>query len=187
MAKKNGSSGPRCIALAGPFGAGKTTLLESILWITGATTRKGSVQAGSTIGDSSPEARARQMSVEVNCATAHYMDETLTFLDCPGSIEFLQETLNVLAGADAVIVVCEPDKTKTAMLQPFLKRLSDLGIPHLLFVNKIDKASGSLRDLLAVLQEVAPKPLLLRQIPIWENGVVTGFVDLALEIGRAHV
>jgi elongation factor G len=185
MAGKNGGSGPRCVALVGPYGAGKTTLLESILWITGAIQRKGSIQAGNTVGDSSPEARARQMSVETNCATTRYLDESFTFLDCPGSIEFLQETLNVLPAIDAAVVVCEPEAAKAAMLQPYLKRLADLNIPHALFVNKIDKANGSLRETLAILQEVAPKPLVLRQIPIWENGIVTGFIDLALE--RAYV
>jgi elongation factor G len=173
------------VALVGPYGAGKTTLLESILWITGAIQRKGSIQAGNTVGDSSPEARARQMSVETNCATTRYMDDSFTFLDCPGSIEFLQETLNVLPAVDAAIVVCEPESAKAGMLQPYLKRLADLGIPHGLFVNKIDKANASLRETLAILQEVSPKPLILRQIPIWENGIVTGYVDLALE--RAHV
>jgi elongation factor G len=159
--------------------------MESILWITGAIQRKGSVPAKNTVGDASPEARNRQMSVEANCATTRYLDESFTFLDCPGSIEFLQEALNVLPGVDAAIVVCEPDANKAAMLQPYLKRLADLSIPHALFVNKIDKASGSLREVLGILQEVAPKPLVLRQIPIWENGIVTGFVDLALE--RAYV
>src|SRR5256714_4104034 len=185
MAGKNGGSGPRCVALVGPYGAGKTTLLESILWITGAIQRKGSIQAGNTVGDSAPEARARQMSVETNCATTRYLDESFTVLDCPGSIEFLQETLNVLPAIDAAIVVCEPEAAKAAMLQPYLKRLADLNIPHALFVNKIDKANQSLRETLAILQEVAPKPLVLRQIPIWENGIVTGFIDLALE--RAYV
>src|SRR3954464_12742580 len=125
------------------------------------------------------------MSVETNAATTKYMDDSYTFLDCPGSIEFLQETLNVLPGIDAAIVVCEPEAGKAAMLQPYLKRLADLGIPHALFVNKVDKATGALRELLAILQEVSPKPLVLRQIPIWENGITAGFVDLALE--RAYV
>jgi elongation factor G len=173
------------VALVGPYGAGKTTLLESILWITGTTQRKGSVPAGNTVGDASPEARARQMSVETNCATTRYLDESFTILDCPGSIEFLQETLNVLPGVDAAIVVCEPEAGKAAMLQPYLKRLADLNIPHALFVNKIDKATGALRELLGILQQVSPKPLVLRQIPIWNNGIATGFVDLALE--RAYV
>ena len=185
MSRKNGGSGPRAVALVGPYGSGKTTLLESILVITGAVQRKGSVPLGNTVGDASPEARARQMSVEVNCATTKYLDETITFLDCPGSIEFLQDTLNVLSGVDAAVVVCEPDAAKIQMLKPYLKRLADLAIPHFLFVNKIDKADGSLRDLLTNLQEASDKPLLLRQLAIWENGVVTGFVDLALE--RAFV
>jgi len=173
------------VALVGPFGSGKTTLLESILSITGAIQRKGSVAQRNTVGDGSAEARARQMSVEANCATTKYLDESCTFLDCPGSIEFLQDTLNILPGVDAAVVVCEPDPAKVQMLKPFLKRLADLAIPHFLFINKIDKASGNLRDVLADLQEASDKPLLLRQIPISEDGIVTGFVDLALE--RAYV
>jgi elongation factor G len=116
MPRKNGGYGPRCVALVGPYGTGKTTLLESILWITGAVQRKGSVPTKNTVGDSSPEARNRQMSVETNAATTKYLDESFTVLDCPGSIEFLQETLNVLPGVDAAIVVCEPDPNKAAML-----------------------------------------------------------------------
>jgi elongation factor G len=185
MPRKNGGSGPRAVALVGPYGAGKTTLLESILFTTGAAARKGSVPQKNTIGDGSPEARNRQMSVEVNCATTKFMDESFTVLDCPGSIEFLQETINVLSGVDAAIVVCEPDANKVAMLQPFLKRLSDANIPHAIFVNKIDKAAGNIPDLLAALQGVSDKPLVLRQIPTWNNGIVDGFVDLALE--RAYV
>jgi elongation factor G len=125
------------------------------------------------------------MSVEANIATTKYLEESFTFLDCPGSIEFLQETLDILPGTDAAVVVCEPDPAKAQMLQPYLKRLGDLSIPHFLFVNKIDKASGNIQDLLTALQDVSSKPLLMRQIPILESGAVKGFVDLALE--RAFV
>jgi len=176
---------PRAIALIGPHGGGKTSLLESIASITGAIPRKGSVTAGSSLGDTAPQSRARAMSTELNVLTTHYLDEEFTFLDCPGSIEFLGDTLNVLPGIDAAVVVCEPDAAKVMMLQPFLKRLSDARVPHLLFVNKFDKARGPLRALLASLQDASETPLLLRQIPIWEQGVATGFVDLALE--RAFV
>src|ERR1700761_3410573 len=185
MPKSNGGSGPRAVALVGPYGSGKTTLLESILSITGAVQRKGAVAQRNTVGDASPEARARLMSVEVNCATARYLDQPVTFLDCPGSIKFPADTLNVLPGCDAAIVVCEPEPAKLQMLQPYLKRLADLKIPHFLFVNKIDKASGSLQSLLAMLQDASDTPLLLRQIPIQDGDAVTGFVDLALE--RAYV
>jgi elongation factor G len=172
------------VALVGPQGGGKTTLLESMLWITGAITRKGA-HAQSTVGDSSAEARERMMSVEVSAATTTYLGDHFSFLDCPGSIEFQQETLNALAGVDAAIVVAEPDPSKVALLQPLMKRLSDLGIPHFLFINKIDKAQGQIRDLLTALQPVSARPLVLRQVPIWKSGIVTGFVDLALE--RAFV
>ena len=185
MSGNNNGRAPRTVAVVGPYGSGKTTLLESILTITGAVQRKGSVTQKNSVGDASPEARTRQMSVEVNCATTRFMDQNFTFLDCPGSIEFLQDTLNVLPGVDAAIVVCEPEPAKLQMLQPYLKRLSDLRIPHFLFVNKIDKASGSLRALLTMLQDASGTPLLLRQIPIWEDNVVTGYVDLALE--RAYI
>ena len=185
MSGNSNGRGPRTVAVVGPYGSGKTTLLESILTITGAVLRKGSVTQKNSVGDTAPEARARQMSVEVNCATTRFMDQSFTFLDCPGSIEFLQDTINVLPGVDAAIVACEPEPAKLQMLQPYLKRLADLRIPHFLFVNKIDKASGSLRALLTMLQDASGTPLLLRQIPIWENNVVTGFVDLALE--RAYI
>jgi len=174
-------AGPRAIALVGPHGGGKTSLLESIALITGAATRKGAVADGSSLGDASSEARAHGLSVSANVLSTHYLGEDFTFIDCPGSIEFLAETLGILPGIDAAVVVCEPDAGKVMMLQPYLKRLADLNIPHLLFINKFDRARGSLRALLAMLQDASAKPLLLRQIPIWENGAATGFIDLALE------
>jgi elongation factor G len=180
MSSRRGS-GPRAVALVGPYGSGKTTLLESILAVTGAVQRKGAIAQKNTVGDSSAEARARQMSVDVNCATTKYLDDSFTFLDCSGSIEFLQDTLNILPGVDAAVVVCEPDVAKAQMLKPYLKRLADLAIPHFLFINKIDKAQGNVRDLLAALQDASDKPLLMRQLPIMEDGAVKGFVDLALE------
>jgi elongation factor G len=186
MSSANGGRGPRTVALVGPYGSGKTTLLEAILFANGTVPRKGAVAQNNTVGDSSPEARARQMSVEINCASTSFLGESFTFLDCPGSIEFLQDTLFAVQGVDAAIVVIEPEPAKVQMLKPYLKRLADLKIPHLMFVNKIDKATGSLQDILASLQNASETPLLLRQIPIWEGEQATGFVDLALERAFAY-
>ena len=91
---KKPPSAPRCVALVGPYVSGKTTLFESILALTGATQRRGSVRDGNTVGDGSPEARARQMSTELSVATTTYLGDTWTFIDCPGSIELLQEFLS---------------------------------------------------------------------------------------------
>ena len=101
--------GPRTIALVGPYLSGKTTLLEGILHVCGATHRRGSIAEKNTVGDTSIEARERQMGVEANVAHCQFMDDRFNFIDCPGSIEFLQESLNVLTGVDAAVVVCEPE------------------------------------------------------------------------------
>jgi elongation factor G len=185
MDQKSGTTSPRCIALLGPYLSGKTTLLESILARTGAITRQGKVSDGNTLGDASPEARSHGMSVELNIAHTEFLDDEFTFIDCPGSIEFSQEQLPVLSGVDAAVVVCEPDEKKIPALQLILKQLEEKSIPHFLFINKIDKAEGRIRDVLEMLQPASSIPLVLRQIPIWENEIATGFIDLALE--RAYV
>ena len=175
----------RCIALVGPYLSGKTTLLESILARTGAITRQGSMAGGNTVGDASEEARHHGMSVELNVATVDFLGDSFTFLDCPGSIEFQTDAADVLTACDAAVVVCEPDEKKVPALQLIVKQLEDRGIPHFLFINKIDKAEARVRDIVPMLQPASTKPLVLRQIPIWENDIVTGFIDLALE--RAYV
>jgi elongation factor G len=182
-------AGPRAVAIIGPYGSGKTSLLESIAAITGAVPRKGQVAGGSSLGDAAPEARARQMSTEVNVLSTRFLGEDFTFLDCPGSIELMADTLGVLPGIDAAIVVAEPDPAKAPMLQPYFRLLDEARIPHFLFVNKFDKSQGAFRGLLARLQEASALPLLLRQIPIWAEGVAAGIVDLALQRAlrwRAH-
>ena len=92
--------GPRCIALVGPFQSGKTTLLEAILARTGAVQRQGTVDAGTTVGDASKEARHHKMSVEATFATTNFMGDSYTFVDCPGSIEFIQDMPSVLPAVD---------------------------------------------------------------------------------------
>jgi elongation factor G len=183
--KEGGPRGPRCIALVGPFQSGKTTLFEAILARTGAIPRQGSVDAGATVGDASQEARRHKMSVEATVATTTFMGESYTFIDCPGSVEFAHDMRAVLAGIDAAIVVCEADERKAAQLQLILRELEDRKIPRFLFLNKIDKTDKDLRESLKLLQPASRVPLLLRQIPIFQNEIIAGFIDLALE--RAYV
>ncbi|MGE5540237.1 MAG: elongation factor G [Gemmatimonas sp.] len=175
------SRGPRCIALVGPFQSGKTTLLESILFRTGAIPRPGTVEAGTAVGDSSPEARAHHMGLGLAAATTTFMGDSYAFVDCPGSVEFAHDMRAALPAVDAAVVVCEADARKLPQLQLVLRELEDLGIPRFLFLNKIDKATTRIRETLATLQPASRTPLVLRQIPIWKGDSVAGFVDLALE------
>ncbi|MDX8433179.1 elongation factor G [Mesorhizobium abyssinicae] len=178
-------TGPKCIAIVGPFASGKTTLLEAILARTGAIPRQNPVSSGSTVSDHSAEARAHAMSVEATFATTEFMGEQLTFVDCPGSIEFAFEAEPVLAACDAAVVVAEADEKKIPALQLIMRKLDDLGVPRILFLNKVDKAVAGVRDTLKMLQPASSVPLLLRQIPLRKDGVVIGSIDLALE--RAYV
>jgi elongation factor G len=187
MGQSGGSAArsSRCIALVGPYLSGKTTLLEAILARTAVVTRQGKVADRNTIGDGAAEARDHGMSVEVNIAEVPFLGDTFTFIDCPGSIEFQYEGALALTACDAAVVVCEPDPKRVPALQLILKQLEDRGIPRFLFLNKIDSFDAQVRDILPTLQPASSKPLVLRQIPIWENGTASGFVDLALE--RAFV
>jgi len=169
----------------GPFQSGKTTLLEAILARSGAIPRAGSVDAGTSVGDASPEARHHKMSASLTAATTTFMGESYTFLDCPGSVEFAQDMRAMLPAVDAAIVVCEADEKKLPQLQIILRELEFLRIPRFLFLNKIDRANKRIRESLAMLQPASNVPLVLRQIPIWNGDLIEGFVDLALE--RAFV
>ena len=178
-------AGPRLIAILGPFQSGKTSLLESLLARGGGVPRQGSVREGTSIGDSSSEARSHAMSVEPNVAHVDYMGDRLTFVDCPGSVEFMHDMRHVAPVCDVAVVVCEADQRKVPALQTILRELEELKIPRLVFLNKIDLAGGGVREALELLQPASRTPLLLRQIPLFENEAASGFVDLALE--RAFV
>jgi len=125
------------------------------------------------------------MSVEAVFATTEFMGDTLTFVDCPGSIEFAFEAEPVLAACDLAVVVAEADEKKIPALQLIMRKLDDLGVPRILFLNKVDKAIAGVRETLKMLQPASSVPLLLRQIPLRKDGVVIGSIDLALE--RAYV
>ena len=175
------SKGTRVIALVGPAGAGKTSLAEAMLFAAGATDRLGSTANGSSIGDSSPEARQRGGSTELNLYNLDYLGDQFAILDCPGSVGFAADGARALAIADVAIVVVDPDPARAPLAAPALRALDELGIPHLIFVNRIDQAHGRVRDLLSALQPISVSPLIARQVPIWDGEKVSGFVDLALE------
>ena len=178
---KGHGNGTRAVALVGPAGAGKTSLAESLLFAAGAIPRLGAVAAGSSVGDASPEARARGGSTELNLMAFDWMGDRFALIDSPGSNGFAADAQRALDVADLAIVVVDPDPARAPLVEPVLRRLEALRLPHALFVNKIDLARGSIQELLEALQPESAAALVARQIPIRTGDRIDGFVDLALE------
>ncbi len=175
------AAGTRTIALVGPGGAGKTSLAEALLFAAGATSRQGSVADGTSVGDASPESRARGGSTELNLMHYDYLGDRYALVDGPGSVGFAADAMLGVAAADLAIVVVDPDADRAPLAEPTLRQLEALGVPHMIFVNRIDQARGSIRGLLEALQPMSASPLIARWIPIRDGEKVAGFVDIALE------
>jgi elongation factor G len=175
------NKGTRCIALVGPQSSGKTTLLESMLLAAGTIQKKGRVTAGTSVSDSNPEARARQMSTQLTPVRFSYLGDDWVVLDCPGAVDLTQDARQGMLAADTVIVVTDPDADRMLALGPIFRFLDDHKIPHILFINKMDTTSGPVRDLLAAAQRQSTRPLVLRHIPLVRGAKITGYVDLVAE------
>jgi elongation factor G len=173
--------GHRCAVLVGPYLSGKTTLLEAMLHSSGTTQRRGSVRDGTSVGDHVAEARARQMSTEMNAAEATFLGDRWTILDCPGSVELAYEAQQAMLAADVAVVVCEPEVERAVTVSALLRFLDRHNIPHIIFINKLDTASARVRDVLAALQSYSERPLVLRQVPLRDGENITGYVDVVSE------
>jgi translation elongation factor EF-G len=125
---------------------------------TGAIPRAGSVDAGTSVGDATPEARHHKMTVGLTAATTSFMGDSYTFLDCPGSVEFAHDMRAALPAVDAAIVVCEADEKKLPQLQIILRELEDCaykeiaeiaGIPVGTVMSRLARARHQLQAALA--------------------------------------
>lgn len=174
--------GTRCAAIVGPQGSGKTTLFEALLAHAGTLKQPRGTSATGALGDAGAEAKEWGMSTEPNFARCTFLSEPWVFIDCPGSIELLQDSHNAMLAADIAVVVSEGDPARSHALSLYLKFLEEHNIPHVLFINKVDEArEARMRDLLSEFQAVSERPLVLRQVPLREGDKIVGAVDLVSE------
>jgi elongation factor G len=152
----------RCFAVLGAANTGKSTLVDRMCALE---------------GKALPPAQPGEMRV----AAFTHMGEKWTALDCPGSVDFLPSALDALLAADAAVVCVAPNASDAALASPYLHMAEAAGVPIILFVNKMDEAESRVGEIAAALQDYANHVILVRQVPIRENGIIVGAVDLVSE------
>ncbi|HEX3989751.1 MAG TPA: elongation factor G [Acetobacteraceae bacterium] len=169
MTKSRNGENPRSVALVGPQGSGKSTLFDALMEAAGAAVKRPA------------DPRNRPSTTSIRVGHCSYLDEAWSILDCPGSIEFAHEVHAALAMIDIAIVVAEPDPARANAIAPLLRALANEQVPHIVLINKIDTCDGSVGDVIAALQAYAGSPLVLRHMPLTEDGRIGGYVDLMSE------
>jgi len=118
---------------------------------------------------------------EVTLGHCNFLGDHWSLLDCPDASKFAADTAAALSVVDFAVIVCEPASEHTQELKPVFKILEERSIPHLVFINKIDTLQTPLSDTLKVLQSYSSRPLVVRQMPIFEHDSVIGYIDVVKE------
>lgn len=171
----------RNVVLVGPAGSGKTSLLESLLHAAGTTTRRGSIEEGSTVGDHDPVAVRQKRSVGLAVASVSWKDAVITFLDTPGYADFTGDLRAGLRGADAALFVVSSVDGVDAATARLWDECEAVAMPRAVVVTNLNKDRADFDETVAVCQRVFTggggiQPLFL---PLHgDDGVVAGFIDL---------
>ncbi len=169
----------RNIAIVGSHHAGKTTLVEAILAHCGAIGRKGSVTDGTTTTDYEPECVDHAQSTTVGFAHSTADGIDLSIVDCPGFIDFLEETKVALSGVDAAVIVVDADPSRVAQTQGLVEFIESRKLPHLFVVNKMDRPGADFAGTLDELQSCYGRHVVAEQWPIGAAETFKGYIDLA--------
>ena len=157
-----GARSLRNVAVIANRGAGKTSLAEAILLTTGGIPTLGSVMQGTTASDFEPEEIHHRCSVSTSLLRCSWNHTTINLLDTPGALSLLGEAITALQAADAVIVVLNPASGIRSELLRLWSQVKALGLPCLIFVNELEKESGSTEELLAACHrdvDLTPLPM----------------------------
>jgi len=168
----------RNVALVGHNGSGKTTLAEALLFATGAVTRQGKVDDGSTVCDFEPEEIKRHMSLSLSMAPCVLGDVKLNILDTPGYADFFGEVRAALAVVDLAVIVVGAVEGIEAQTEAAWNLAAELGVPRLVFINKLDRERASFDRTLAELQERFGAGIAPLELPVGEEAGFRGIADL---------
>jgi len=168
----------RNVALVGHGGAGKTTLAEALLFRAGTVSRLGRVEDGNTVTDFDPEEHERGHSVSLALAPVEWNGNKINIIDTPGYTDFVADVYASLHVADlAVFVVSAVDGVEVGTERAW-RIAEDLGVPRMVFINKLDKEEASFDRTLEQLQERFGAGVAPIELPIGEKDAFHGIADL---------
>ena len=168
----------RNVALVGHGGSGKTTLTEALLLCAGAINRQGRVEDGSTTTDFEPEEVKRSISVSAALAPFEYEGHKINLIDAPGYADFFSEVDVALRVADLAVFVVSAVDGVEVQTEAAWKLAAKLGIPRMIFVNKLDRERASFDRTLEQMRDIFGAGVAPLELPIGEEAAFRGVADL---------
>jgi len=173
----------RNVALISHVGAGKTSLIDAALFDSGATTRLGRVDEGTSIADYDPEELKRRMSLQAKVLPVEWNAHKINLIDTPGYPDFVGEVKAGLRVADAALVVVSGEKGAEVGTELTWKYADERQLPRIILVNKLDRENTSFDQALESLRALFGNRVVPLQIPIGEQAEFRGVIDLVTQKG----
>src|ERR1700761_8712130 len=168
----------RNVALVGHRGSGKTSLHEALLFQAGAVNRLGSVLDGTTVSDSDPHEKARQMSISAALSSFSWQERKVNLLDTPGDSSFIADALGALRVCESAVFVVNSVMGVEVHTQRLWQRAAELDLARLVFVNMLDRERADFFRTLDSLKSAFGPHVVATEIPIGSEHEVTGVIDL---------
>ena len=173
----------RNVALISHVGAGKTSLIDAALYDSGAVTRQGKVDEGSSIGDHDPDELKRRMTLHAKVLPVEWKNTKINFIDTPGYADFVGEVKAALRVVDAVLVVVTAEKGVEVGTELTWNYADERNLPRMVLVNKLDRENTSFDQALESLRKQFGLKVVPLQLPIGEQAGFKGVVDLVTQKG----
>ncbi|MEN6482192.1 MAG: elongation factor G [Anaerolineaceae bacterium] len=168
----------RNIALVSHSSAGKTMLVEAFLHFSGATTRMGKIEDGTTVSDYDDEEHRRGISIYTSVVPVEYNDVKINFLDTPGYTDFIGEEISALRVSDSALVLVDAVSGTEVGTELAISYLDQFKLPRLLVINKMDRENANFQKALNSVQEICEPRLIPIQLPWGEKTDFKGVIDL---------
>ncbi len=168
----------RNVALVGHRGSGKTSLHEALLFQGGAVNRLGTVTDGTTMSDSDPDEKSRQMSISAALSSFEWQDRKVNLLDTPGDSSFIADALGALRVSESAVFVINAVMGVEVHTNRLWQRAAELDLARLIFVNMLDRERADFFRTLESLKSTFGPHVVATEIPIGVEQEVRGIIDL---------